>query len=99
MKTVKIEITQGNLNSSHFYLTSCLGMFPTDAFGGSNAKARASRLLTIKPPSDDQLETDIDGTKNIFRKRGWVRAMFRRADAKPGDLVFIEEKDNGSYEI
>jgi len=99
MKTEKIKITQGNLNNNHFYLTSCLSMFPADSIGGGNAKARASRLLKIKPRGDEQLETDIDGTKNIFRKRGWVGAMFRRATAKLGDYVFIEEQDDGSYEI
>jgi len=74
-------------------------MFPADSIGGGNAKAQASKLLKIKPRGDEQLETDIDGTKNIFRKRGWVGAMFRRSTAKIGDYVFIEEKNDGSYEI
>jgi hypothetical protein len=99
MKSAKIEITQGNLNNNHFYLTSCLSMFPADSIGGGNVKAQARRLLTIQPRGDEQLETDIDGKKNIFRKRKWVGAMFQRATEKPGDYVFIEEQDDGSYEI
>jgi hypothetical protein len=99
MKTAKIKITQGNLNNDHFYLTSCLAMFPADSIGGGNAKARASRLLKVKPRGGEQLETDIDGKKKFFRKRGWVGAMFLRAKAKLGDYVVIEEKDDGSYEI
>lgn len=99
MNIAKIRLTQGNLNNDHFYLTSCLAMFPGDSIGGGNAKSQASRLLRIKPLGDEELETDIDGTKNIFRKRGWVGAMFRRANAKLGDYVLIKKQDDGSYEI
>lgn len=99
MNIAKIRLTQGNLNNDHFYLTSCLAMFPTDSIGGGNAKSRASRLLQIKPLGGEELETDIDGKKNIFRKRDWVGAMFKRGNATLGDYVFIKKQDNGSYEI
>ena len=81
----KIRLTQGNLNNDHFYLTSCLAMFPSDSIGGSNAMEKANRLLKLQPVGGEELETDIDGTKNIFRKRAWVSAMFQRANAKSGD--------------
>lgn len=99
MNTARICLTQGNLNNNHFYLTSCLAMFPADSIGGSNIKTRASRLLQITPRGDEALETDIDGTKNIFRKRGWVGEMFRREDAGLGDLVCIKQSQEGIYEI
>lgn len=99
MNIAKIRLTQGNLDNNHFSLTSCLSMFPTDSIGGSNAKLRASRLLQINPLGYEKLETDIDGKKNIFRKRDWVGAMFRRANAKLGDYVFMKKHDDGTYEI
>ncbi|MDD2685062.1 MAG: hypothetical protein PHY62_02765 [Gallionella sp.] len=99
MSIARIRLTQGNLNNSHFYLTSCLAMFPADSIGGGNARSRASRLLRIKPLDGESLETDIDGKKNIFRKRDWVTAMFKRANAKLGDYVFIKMQNDGSYEI
>jgi hypothetical protein len=99
MNIAKIPLTLGNLNNNHFYLTSCLAMFPTDSIGGSNMKAQALRLLKIKPIGDEELETDIDGSKNIFRKRGWVGAMFSRENAKLGDYVLIKKLEDDSYEI
>jgi hypothetical protein len=99
LNIARICLTQGNLNNNHFYLTSCLAMFPADSIGGSNAKMRAGRLLKIKPLGDENVETDIDGTKNIFRKRGWVGEMFRREGARLGDLVCIKQNDEDSYEI
>jgi hypothetical protein len=99
MNIAKIRLTQGNLNNNHFYLASCLGLFPADSIGGGNVKSRANRLLQIKPVGGESLETDIDGEKNIFRKRDWVGAMFRRSNAKLGDFVFIKKLDDSSYEI
>jgi hypothetical protein len=95
----KIKLTQGNLNNDHFKLTSCLPMFPVDSIGGGNKKEVAKRLLIIRPRGDENIETDIDGEKNIFRKRGWVGAMFRRTNAKLGDYVHIKKQDGGGYEI
>jgi len=99
MTCAKIQLTRGNLNNGHFYLTSCLTMFPADSIGGSNAMKKANRLLKLQPVGGEELETDIDGTKNIFRKRAWVAAMFERANAKPGDYVYIRKLEDGSYEI
>lgn len=99
MNIAKIQLTQGNLNNDHFRLSSCLAMFPADSIGGGNAKSRASRLLRINPTGGEKLETDIDGKKNIFRKRDWVGAMFRRTNAKVGDYVVIKKEEDGSYQI
>lgn len=99
MNIAKIQLTQGNLNNNHFRLSSCLGMFPANSIGGGNAKSRASQPLRINPLGGEKLETDIDGEKNIFRKRDWVGAMFRRTNAKAGDFVFIKKQVDGSYEI
>lgn len=99
MKQVKIELTKGNINNNHFYLTPCLGLFPIDSIGGANKHAIARRLLTIRPKGGEEVVTDIDGTKNIFRKRGWVGELFKRSGAKAGDFVNIIQEAEGVYSI
>lgn len=99
MDFAKIMLTQGNLNNNHFYLTSCLPMFPMESIGGRNKNEIAKRLLTIRPLGDEDVETDIDGSKNIFRKRGWVGAIFKRSDAKAGQCVCIKKEADGSYQV
>lgn len=99
MTTAKVKLTNGNIKNSHFYLTSCLSMFPTESVGGRNKFEQGRKLLKIKPLGDEEIETDIDGTKNIFRKRGWVTSMFKRANAKQGDHVFLKKHEDGTYHV
>jgi hypothetical protein len=89
MTVANIVLTQGNLNNNHFYLTSCLSLFPQASIGGKNETVQATLKLTVRPESGEDVITDIDGTKNIFRKRGWVGKMFKEFDAKVGDAVQI----------
>jgi hypothetical protein len=99
MNTASIPITQGNLNNNHFYVTSCLAMFPAESFGGPNKNAQASLMLTLLPDGGEEVKTDIDSTKNIFRRRGWVAALFERKKASPGDFVSIRKNEDGTYFI
>lgn len=99
MNSENISITQGNLNNNHFYLTSCLSIFPAESIGGRNKNAQASLLLRLLPDGGEEVITDIDGTKNIFRKRGWVGALFQREKASPRDCVGIVKNDDGTYYI
>lgn len=99
MKQVKIELSKGNLNNNHFYLTSCLWLFPKETIGGANKFAIASRLLTIRPKGGEEVITDIDGTKNIFRKRAWVENLFKRSGAKAGCFVNIIQESEDVYSI
>ena len=99
MTKATIVLTKGNINNNHFYLTSCLSLFTPASIGGKNKAEQAKFLLKIQPTSGEAVLTDIDGTKNIFRKRGWVGKMFKDFDAKEGDLVVIEKISESDFKV
>lgn len=80
-------------------MTGCLSLFPADSVGGRNTNLQALKTLILLPLGGESLETDIDGEKNIFRKRAWVGEMFQRTKAKTEDHMVIEKHENGAYEI
>lgn len=85
-----VELTAGNIRNNHIYLRSLLDRFPADTIGGGNAAHKAPRELAIDWGGAAPVMTDIDGTKKIFRSRGWIGSFFERTGARPGDLVCIE---------
>ncbi|WP_193175438.1 3'-5' exonuclease [Oricola nitratireducens] len=85
-----VTLTQGNINNNHFYLRDVLAAFPEDCIGGSNAAAAAARTVTVVWGGHSPAFTDIDGSKKLFRKRGWVGEFFKRNSARVGDQVKIE---------
>jgi len=92
-------LTEGNLRNAHFYLTDFLDRFPADALGGRN-KAEAGRPITlIWDEAEEPVETDIDRTKRLFRKRGWVRRFFEKTGAKVGDSILIAETGARTYAV
>lgn len=99
MKYVKIELTQGNINNDHLYLSSVIEFFPEAAIGGSNIDSQADTLLEVHSGIEEAVLTDIAGDKNIFRKRSWVKEFFRVHGLKAGDCVIIEHTDTNRYHI
>lgn len=98
----EVEITEGNLNAKnkHFYMRSFLERFPADLIGGSNAAKAAPRNALIDWGGASLVETDIDGEdKKFFRKRGWVRELYEREKAEPGDWVRVEETAPYRYRV
>lgn len=99
MKYVQIEITQGNLNNGHIYLSSVIEFFPANAIGGPNESDVAQNLLQVHNGLGEPVLTDIAGDKKIFRKRSWVSAFFHAHDIKEGDFVIIERTDHNRYHL
>ncbi|MGC2777613.1 MAG: hypothetical protein WA418_18460 [Bradyrhizobium sp.] len=97
----EVEITQGNLNpkNSHFYMKGFLGRFPSDLIGGSSAAKAAPCSALVDWGGPAPVETDIDGKKEFFRKRGWVRQFFAKNGALPGDIVRVEETAPYHYRV
>lgn len=85
------EIKQGNINHSHIYLRGFFEKFPADAIGGSNRASAAQREIAVDWGGDTVVMTDLDGAKQFFRKRGWIREFFERYGARVGDMVTVEE--------
>lgn len=83
------RLSAGNLNNNHFYLTDFLNAFPTDTIGGRNTDHAATRSLTIEWGGPTPEVSEIDATKRMFRKRGWVGKFFAASGAKEGDVVVV----------
>ena len=94
-----IELTQGNIDNDHFYLSSILDFFPDDAVGGANIKNEAEMKLEIHSGIGDPVFTDIAGDKKIFRKRAWVGEFYRAHNLKAGDKVIIEHTEGNRYHV
>lgn len=91
-------VTQGNLDNNHLYLTEVLDIFPEDVFGGPDASQAAPRAVRVRW-GDEVVETDIDRTKNIFRKRGWVASFFDANRVQAGDRILLEQIEPYLYRV
>ena len=93
------EITQGNIDNHHIYLRSFFDRFPADAIGGSNRWSAAQREVAVDWGGGAVVMTDLDGTKRLFRKRGWIWEFFERNGVQAGDMVTVEEIGPYSYRV
>ena len=85
-----VILTQGNIDNHHIYLREVFSALPASCIGGSNVRSLACDSLEIDWGHPERAVTDIDGTKKIFRKRGWVRSFLHQFGARAGDQVRIE---------
>lgn len=93
------KLTEGNIKNHHFYLRGHLDRFPSDLVGGSNKDTRALKDAVIDWGGANLAITDIDGQKQFFRGRGWIKQFFETRDARPGDYVLVEETAPYRYKI
>ncbi|SHM66429.1 ASCH domain-containing protein [Roseibium suaedae] len=88
----RTTVTGGNLRNDHFYIREFLDRFPADTIGGSNKSAAAPREITIDWGGPSLVMTDIDRTKGMFRKRGWVGKFFEASAASEGDAIVVTSR-------
>jgi len=93
------QLTQGNIDNHHIYLREFFAAFPADAIGGSSSAQAAARQITVDWGGPDPAETDLDGQKKFFRKRGWVRTFFAQNRATAGQTVVVEEVGAYRYRV
>ena len=94
-----IELTQGNLNNDHLYLTAIYDLFPDAAKGGSSDTDPGSLLLEVHSGIGEPVHTDIAGDKKIFRKRAWVGEFFRVHRLSAGDKVVVEKTGPARFHV
>jgi hypothetical protein len=94
-----IELTQGNLNNDHLYLSTIIGLFPSNSIGGSSEAGLAGQLLEVHSGIGEPVFTDIAGDKKIFRKRGWVGEFFSVHQLKAGHKVVVERTGTHRYHV
>ena len=100
MEFVEIELTQGNINNDHIYLSSVIEFFPSDSIGGSNDNSLAARALGVHSGiSSSPVRTDIAGDKKVFRRRAWVGEFFEVHNLAAGGRVVIEKTGADRYHV
>lgn len=87
----EVVLTEGNIANNHIYLRGFFDRFPQDAVGGSNKASAARRTVTIDWGGPEPIATDLDGSKKLFRARGWIGAFFKLNRAAAGDRVIVEQ--------
>lgn len=94
-----VVLSSGNVRHNHIYLRGFFDMFPADVVGGSNRSEAAARELVVVWGEEKRVQTDLDGTKKIFRSRGWIRRFFEHSGAAPGDVVQVFQVDPYTYHV
>ncbi|MBY5400273.1 ASCH domain-containing protein [Rhizobium leguminosarum] len=94
----EVEITQGNIDHKHIYLRNFFDGFPSDAIGGSSKAEKAAREIVVDW-GQGTVRTDLDGSKKLFRARGWIGSFFRANGVVAGDRVRVEETGPYQYNV
>ncbi|GGE33722.1 hypothetical protein GCM10007276_08830 [Agaricicola taiwanensis] len=95
----EVKLTAGNIRNSHIYLRDLFDRFPEEAVGGSNRHEKAAREVIVDWGGASPAQTDLDGSKKLFRSRGWIRTFFEANDASAGDRVQVQETGPYSYRV
>ncbi|MBP1142843.1 MULTISPECIES: hypothetical protein [Pseudomonas] len=93
-----VELTQGNLNNNHLYLSNVIDFFPAESIGGPN-EIELGALLEIHCGIAEPVFTDIAGDKKIFRKRSWVGEFFKCHALSAGSRIVIERTGDNRYHL
>jgi hypothetical protein len=90
-----MPLTQGNLDNNHIYITPFRDQLPPDVIGGSNRQSPAARLMRLEFEGrhvDTYIPTTEAGTpRSFFQARSFVRELFERTGAEPGDSVLFDQ--------
>jgi hypothetical protein len=77
-----------------------LDFFPQDAIGAATARDGTGAPLTLHFAGlPEPVETDIDGKKKIFRRRGPVGRFFAYHHLSTGDCIVIERLSAHEYRV
>jgi len=94
-----VQLTEGNINNNHIYLSGVWDLFPERVIGGPSKAEPAAATLELNIGFGEPIVTDIAGDKKIFRQRRWVSGFFERNNLKAGDKVVIKKTADLQYHI
>jgi predicted RNase H-like HicB family nuclease len=95
-----ITLTAGSIRNAYLPLVGLIeGFFPPDAVGGRSKQHAARRVVRLSVGLDRVVETDIDGGKQVFRRRDWVKPFIKAHGLRSGDRVVIEELAAYRYHV
>lgn len=96
---LRITLTQGNINNSHFYIPIQSTIFPASAWGGKNKDLAGVPIDIELQGMAGTLATDIDGNKRILRNRRSIKAFYKFNNVQSGDVLSIARLSEGKYRI
>ena len=96
--SVYIPLTGGNIRNGHFYLRGALDTLPADSIGGAN-KTSSGRSVNVTFVPGGSVDTDVDGTKMIFRSRSLVSRFFKLSGACEGDTIILEQTGQRQFRV
>jgi hypothetical protein len=97
--TIVMVLSRGEVRNSYIRVKWILSWFPRDTILTKD-NHDTCKLLTLDVQGFNQpIQTEIDGIKLIFRKRGWVRKFFKMHNLQVGDHTVIEKIDDYHYRI
>jgi hypothetical protein len=99
MNEIYITLKPGNIKNHSIRVTGYEKFFPQDVFGSSNKSGAGTNLRLEVSKLPEPIDTDIDGTKMIFRKRGWCTEFFKAHNLHEGDVIVIEKVNPYLYKV
>lgn len=96
---LRITLTQGNINNSHFYIPRQTALFPKSVWGGKNKSAPGREVEFNFQGLDYTVLSDIDSSKRILRKRGATKEFYRLHQVEAGNEIRIRGESDGTFAI
>lgn len=96
----KIDVTMGNINNGHFYIPRDYSFINEKYWGGSNSLASGEAVKLKFYGTGEEVDTDLDETKRIFRKaRGQIRRFFEKNKITQPTTIFIQKIAENAFLI
>jgi len=92
-----VVLTEGALRNCYVSIAEISQLFPDDAIGGDRVDDAAKPVRLILPDGS-YIDSDIVGSKKIFRSRAW-RKWFSQPTIEPDDVVRFEPIGRRRYRV
>ena len=94
-----VAASEGALRNNHIRLTGIMDWFEADVVGGANRDSEAHRRVVVDWDGHPGTETDLDGTKSIFRDRSLIPRFMHDTGLQGGEKVEISRMAPYRYRL